>query len=112
MEDCADLCDRRRSPFLMIILSASQKVTVSSSPVRLQTNKGNPVSIDRCSHSPFGPCKPGPQEDGATIISAPFANKVLAILSVYASAHIIIPTFMPSKSIVQWMYLIDTSRLK
>ena len=83
MADCSDLCDRSRFPFLSVhtfLLPKRQRFRLS--PVRLQTNKGSPVSIDRCSHSPFGPCKPGPQEDGATIISAPFANKVFAILSV------------------------------
>jgi len=83
---------RSRCPSLTITLSAPTKLSVRSGPVRLQTRSGSPVSRVHCSHSPFGPWKPGAHAAEETSSSAPWAFKLLAIPSEYASAQIRIPT--------------------
>src|SRR6186997_1573920 len=80
--DRLDVCASSRTPSFTTRLGAFQKSNVFSAPVRLQTINGSPVSCVRSSHSPFGPCMPGPHDAGDTNILAPSNLMALAIFDV------------------------------
>lgn len=55
MVERAAFIESLRTPSFTTTLSALVKSIVRSSPVRLQTNSGKPVSLVHRSHSPLGP---------------------------------------------------------
>ena len=73
MTALADDRESLRSPPSATTLSAFLKSRMVSSPVRLQTMSGRPVSAVTRSQMPSGPCNPGAQAAGDTKSRAPSA---------------------------------------